>query len=296
MDALLAAYRVGARVSWRELSATAVDSGVDARHRWPGSPSWSSPTSTSSRPPAWPGTPTSSRPPAGSGSGYLERLAGHLLAGATRRDRLAGAAERADWEPPPALTAVMLPGGAGPGGAGLRSGRADPPGRGPARPRRPTVAAAGPRRRRPAPAGAAAAPCAGAARWSGRRGPWLEVQRVLRPRALRARTLRAPAPDTEEHLAELVLPRRPGARWTTCAPGCSRRWTELRPGTAEKLAETLRAWLLHHGRRDEVAGRAVRAPADGALPDGAAARALRRPARRPATVLDLTIALGADGV
>ena len=28
---------------------------------------------------------------------------------------------------------------------------------------------------------------------------------------------------------------------------------DLRPSTAEKLAETLRSWLLHHGRRDAVA-------------------------------------------
>ena len=27
----------------------------------------------------------------------------------------------------------------------------------------------------------------------------------------------------------------------------------LRPGTAEKLADTLRAWLLHQGRRDDIA-------------------------------------------
>ena len=27
----------------------------------------------------------------------------------------------------------------------------------------------------------------------------------------------------------------------------------LRPATVEKLIDTLRAWLLHHGRRDEVA-------------------------------------------
>ena len=28
---------------------------------------------------------------------------------------------------------------------------------------------------------------------------------------------------------------------------------ELRPAVAARLRETLRAWLLHHGRRDEVA-------------------------------------------
>jgi len=28
---------------------------------------------------------------------------------------------------------------------------------------------------------------------------------------------------------------------------------DLRPATAEKLTDTLRSWLLHQGRRDEVA-------------------------------------------
>jgi DNA-binding PucR family transcriptional regulator len=28
---------------------------------------------------------------------------------------------------------------------------------------------------------------------------------------------------------------------------------DLRPAVAEKLRETLRAWLLHHGRRDQIA-------------------------------------------
>ena len=64
-DALLSAYRVGARVAWRELAATAVANDVPA-DTVAASPSWSSPTSTSSPQPRSPGTPTSSRPPGGS--------------------------------------------------------------------------------------------------------------------------------------------------------------------------------------------------------------------------------------
>ena len=40
-------------------------------------------------------------------------------------------------------------------------------------------------------------------------------------------------------------------RWPTCAPRRSRRWPGCAPATAAKLAETLRSWLLHQGRRDE---------------------------------------------
>ena len=66
-EALLAAYRIGARVSWREMSTTRCAPGVDAATLVP-SRSWSSPTSTSSPRPASPATPTSSRPRAGCAS------------------------------------------------------------------------------------------------------------------------------------------------------------------------------------------------------------------------------------
>jgi len=58
--------------------------------------------------------------------------------------------------------------------------------------------------------------------------------------------------DTDEHLAALVLGADPEAvadlRARVLAP-----LSGLRPGTAERLAETLRSWLLHQGRREEVA-------------------------------------------
>ena len=55
IDALLAAYRVGARVAWRELSATAVGAGLPAQvvARFA---ERRSPTSTSCRPPVCPAT------------------------------------------------------------------------------------------------------------------------------------------------------------------------------------------------------------------------------------------------
>ena len=58
--------------------------------------------------------------------------------------------------------------------------------------------------------------------------------------------------DTEEHLTTLVLRSDPEAladlRAQALAP-----LSELRPTTAARLAETLRAWLLHQGRREEAA-------------------------------------------
>ncbi len=59
-------------------------------------------------------------------------------------------------------------------------------------------------------------------------------------------------PDSEEHLAALVLTADPSAladlRERALAPLAG-----MRPSTAEKLVETLRSWLLHQGKRDAVA-------------------------------------------
>ena len=42
-------------------------------------------------------------------------------------------------------------------------------------------------------------------------------------------------------------------RSTTCATHALAPLADLRPATAERLTETLREWLLHQGRREEVA-------------------------------------------
>jgi DNA-binding PucR family transcriptional regulator len=58
--------------------------------------------------------------------------------------------------------------------------------------------------------------------------------------------------DTDERLADLVLGADPEAladlRARVLAP-----LSTVKPAAAERLAETLRSWLLHQGRREEVA-------------------------------------------
>ncbi|MDQ4051925.1 MAG: helix-turn-helix domain-containing protein, partial [Actinomycetota bacterium] len=80
--------------------------------------------------------------------------------------------------------------------------------------------------------------------------PWLEV-RASYDRALRARSLGLTG-DTDTHLPELVL-RADAAALADLKAQALAPLAQLRPAAAEKLADTLRAWLLHHGRRDEIA-------------------------------------------
>src|SRR5688500_15257179 len=107
MDALLAAYRVGARVSWRHMSASAVAAGLTAEQlarfaelvfAYVDQLSASSVAGHSDE------LATTGRVR----QRYLERLAGLLLSGASLPD-LVDAAERADWAPPRTLTTVILP-------------------------------------------------------------------------------------------------------------------------------------------------------------------------------------------
>jgi hypothetical protein len=254
VDALLSAYRVGARVAWRELSESAVDGGV---------------------------------PPlmiarfaelvfafidelsAASVSGHadevassdrerrrrLDRLAQHLLTGAPT-ETLQASADRADWAPPDTLTAVLLP-SAQTRGLVSRFGQStlqlgdDLPGvdssesvvvllvgdmHGPNRSRllrelRDRRAIVGPAR------------------------IWTQAHSSYH-RVLQARRLDLAddtgTTDTDTHLVELVL----GAD-REAADDLRRRalapLDRLRPNTAERLAETLRSWLLHRGQRDAVA-------------------------------------------
>ena len=119
--------------------------------------------------------------------------------------------------------------------------------------------------------------------------PWLEAAashaRALRCAALgiRPRRLRR-APRRARAGRRRRRPRRPARAVLAPLAG-------LRPSTVEKLTETLRSWLLHHGRRDAVAAELFVHAADRALP--------RRPVREvygdrledPAFVLDATLAL-----
>jgi len=163
-------------------------------------------------------------------------------------------AERADWPPPQTLTAVLLPERAARSAADLLDGRtlhlaeADPevpetslllvpdahgPGRGRLiRLLRGHPAVVGPAR------------------------PWLEahisLRRALRTLAIAGPPAAATVVDTEDHLVDLVVTADPQAladlRARVLAPLAGER-----DAAAAKLVETLRGWLLHQGRREDVA-------------------------------------------
>ena len=247
IDALLAAYRVGARVAWRELSAEMVDRQVNAATiaRFAEMVfAYIDQLSASSVAGHADELATSGR----AREQYLEHLGRALLDGEPL-DRLEGRAERADWPPPASLTAVVLPaahqlldprtlavsGDVAPGAAGDTG----------------VLLVADVHLSRPALLGA----LRGRGAVVGPTRDWSDVQASYR-RALRAIDL-LPVPtgdalDTDSHLVELVLGADADAlddlRTHALAP-----LADLRPATAERLTETLREWLLHQGRREEVA-------------------------------------------
>ncbi|WP_218920405.1 PucR family transcriptional regulator [Lentzea guizhouensis] len=215
---------------------------------------------------------------------HLEQLARDLLAGANVEVLLASA-HRAGWAPPTSLTVVLLPAAqARPAFRSLEPGtlvlddlpdatgvllvpdtdRAHLL-------RQLTVRAAvvGPTR------------------------PWMRASASY-ARAVRARSVSPDIRDTEEHLVELVLTADPEAyadlRARVLAP------LRALPGsTARRLEETLRAWLLHHGRRDEVATALFVHPQTVRYRMGQL-RDLYPDLGRPQRVLELTLALGLKGV
>ncbi|MFC6707520.1 helix-turn-helix domain-containing protein [Flexivirga alba] len=250
MDALLAAYRVGARVAWQDMSAAAVAAGLDAR--------------TLARFAELVFAYIDSLS-AASVAGHAEELAVEGRVRERRRERLAGAllegrdeatvrnlAEGAEWAPPESLTAVILPSErvsaviAQLGSGCLRAeDEAD---------REPPVAvllvpdADGPGRLH------LLRVLAGRPAYVGPVRPWLDAEASYK-RALRAHGLgfaRREPVDTDDHLARLVISADPLAhadlRAAALAP-----LAELPAATAARLAETLRSWLLHQGRRDAVA-------------------------------------------
>ena len=84
---------------------------------------------------------------------------------------------------------------------------------------------------------------------------WTEVHTSYR-RALRVLELAVGSStsviDTDQHLVELIVGADPDALRDLRARALS-RFTTLKPATAQRLVETLRSWLIHQGRRDEVA-------------------------------------------
>ena len=254
VDALLSAYRVGARVAWRELSESAVDGGLPplmiarfAELVFAFIDELSA-ASVSGHADELASSDRARRR-------QLDRLAQHLLAGAPT-ETLQASADRADWHPPDTLTAVLLP-SAQTRGLVSRFGQStlqlgdDLPG----------IEASesvvvllipdvhGLNRSRLLREVRDRSAIVGPARiWTQAHSSY---HRVLRAREL-ALAGDTDTIDTDTHLVEIVLgaDREAGddLRHQALAP-----LDQLRPNTAERLAETLRSWLLHRGQRDAVA-------------------------------------------
>ncbi|HVK34629.1 MAG TPA: helix-turn-helix domain-containing protein [Microlunatus sp.] len=259
MDALLAAYRVGARVSWRGLARNAAEAGLPATAMAEFAEllfGYIDELSAASVAGYNDELNTSGRVR----ERYRERLGQRLLVGATL-EVLTAAAERAEWTPPTSLTAVLLPaaqvhGVLAPLGPEMLLVTEDLPGADSwvvdqpyALLLVPDMAGGGRRHllrvldRRQAVVGPPRA--------------WVDV-RASYDRAVRTVALVAADPepadpvDTEDHLVDLVVSADREAladlRLRVLEP-----LAELGEATRERLAETLLCWLLHQGRRDEVA-------------------------------------------
>ncbi len=297
MDALLAAYRVGARAAWRHMSASAVAAGLTAEQlarfaelvfAYIDQLSASSVAGHSDE------LATSGRVR----QRYLERLAKLLLAGGPLPDLLA-AAERADWPPPRTLTAVILPSTKMRGalvsldGRTLRSGE-DLPGLDTAADLFVLLVPDAEVRSRPA----LLRSLDGCDAVVGPARPWTEV-RTSYARARQALRLALPAEgsqpvDTERRLTDLVL-RADGEALADLRAAALAPLDDLSPGAREKLVETLRSWLLHHGRRDQVAAELFVHPQTVRYRMTQLRQLYGKRLEDPRTVLDLTIALGAVG-
>jgi len=254
MDALAAAYRVGARTAWRDLSRIAVEGGLAAVELADFAELVFDYIDQVS------GVSVAGHADELATSGrvrerHLERLAEQLLGGSAP-EVVTASAERADWEPPTSLTAVILPESAVGGVRAKLHGRTlQPSESAPGLESLPDLTvllvpeAHGPMRTTLVSSLGGRGAVVGPAR------PWLDALASYQ-RALQARSLSLVEPpetvDTEEHLAMLVLHADAAAladlRARVLAP-----LDDLRPASRDKLVETLRSWLLHHGRRDDVA-------------------------------------------
>jgi hypothetical protein len=258
MDALLAAYRVGARVSWRELSRAAGDAGVGAGTMAQFAElvfAYIDELSAASVAGHTDELSTTGRVR----ERYLERL-GQLLVSGARADALSAAAGRAGWPEPSTLTAVLLPAAQVRGAVSLLGEAAlqvgeelpdlDEPDGGDHRFLLLVPDVHGRDRQHLLRTLRGRSAVVGPARpWTRVRASYLRAVRT----AGRAGTPEDGRPvDSEDRLVELVLDADREAvtdlRAAVLAP-----LADLRPAAAQRLAETLRSWLLHLGRRDDVA-------------------------------------------
>ncbi|MEP6814598.1 MAG: helix-turn-helix domain-containing protein [Marmoricola sp.] len=290
MEALLAAYRMGARVAWRGLSDRAVAAGLPAAQVAQFAEmvfAYIDELSAASAAAHADELETSGRVR----ERLLERLARQLVTGATPAT-LAATAKRAEWEPPETLTAVLLPPGQVRGAGASLTSRTLVAGEDLPDMDAPDVALLlVPEANRATLLRA----LEGRHAVVGPTVPWLRSRasylRAVRTRALGVRTAGAAAVDSDRHLARLVLAADPEAladlRAIALAP-----LSELRPATAEKLAETLRAWLLGRGRREAVAALLHVHPQTVRYRVGQLRELFGERLDDPEAVLELTVALG----
>ncbi|WP_218133670.1 PucR family transcriptional regulator [Lentzea fradiae] len=241
MDALLSAYRVGARVAWRGLAIGAVSAGLPAAEVAKFAElTFAYIDELSAASAAGHADELAARGLAH--ERHLEQLARDLLTGASSEVLLA-AAGRANWPIPTTLTVVLLPAAqARPAFRSLSPGSLvlddlsdglgvllvpDTDRSHLLRTMKDREAVVGPAR------------------------PWMRAAASYE-RAVRARSLSPAIRDTEDHLVELVLTADPDA-FTDLRTRALAPLRALPAATAKKLEETLRAWLLHQGRREEVA-------------------------------------------
>jgi hypothetical protein len=254
MDALLSAYRVGARVAWRELSGAAVGADLAA-----GSVArfaelvfaFIDELSASSVAGHADELATTGRVR----QRYLERLAQQVLTGAPP-ETLRASAEKAGWKPPATLTAIVLAesqtrGLAASFGQATLQLNEDLPGVEPAEALAVLLVPDLDGRAR----GQLRSALRGRPAQIGPARPWSQAGSSYQ-RALRARHLsvgdEVQVVDTDDYLVELALTAdrevAEDLRQQMLAPLAG-----LRPSTAERLTETLRSWVLNQGNREAVA-------------------------------------------
>jgi hypothetical protein len=252
IDALTSAYGVGARVAWHYMGAGAIDAGMAAADVARFAElvfAYINDLSVSS---------INGHAEELASSGHirqrrLERLCQKLLEEVSEEELIA-AAKLAEWDPPRRLTAVLLPAReAATVGSTLSQLALEPGADLAGLPPELTVllVPGGDDRGRAELLGAlgSSAAVVGPAR------PWLGAGRSY-ARAVQSYRLGVrdgPGPlDTDAHLLELVL----GADAEALEDLRARVLTPLATlsdASREKLRGTLRAWLLHHGRREDIA-------------------------------------------
>ena len=298
MDALLGAYRVGARVSWRHMADSGVRAGLSAEqlaHFAELVFAYIDQLSAASVAGHSDELATTGRVR----ERYRERLANVLLSRASQQDKVA-AAERADWALPRTLTAVIVPEARVRTALGSLDARTlrsteEVPGSAASGELVALLVPDAEGRSRPALMRSLreAEAVVGPAR------PWDEVDSSY-ARALRARQLGlAPgedgALDTEQRLPELVLradePALADLRAQALTP-----LADLSESAREKLTETLRSWLLHQGRRDAVAAELFVHPQTVRYRMTQLRELYGPRLEEPATVLALILALGVEPV